>query len=364
MKVFLRWLLRGAVVLLVLAIVLASAGWLYLEIAGARLAEATRIESPPGIESLEIVTLGGVEQWIQLRGRDRNQPVLLFLHGGPGAAMMPLGRQFGRRLEEEFVVVHWDQRGAGKSCHDGVPKESLHLDQYLADTLELTNLLRERFATDKIILLGHSWGSVLGILTVARHPELFHAYVGMGQIVDMSRNEEVSLRFVLEQARAEDNQEALAELSALALPYANTAGLMTQRKWLGHYHGDFLQPGGFGKMVGAILRSPEYDLGDKLGFYDCVLDSVDEAWADLDDLDFIRDVSRLDLPVYFLAGRHDYNTPFELVEEFVSRLEAPHKELIWFEDSAHSPNLEEPERFQDVLIDRLGRIGDPVHPES
>lgn len=351
-----RWLVRGLIGIVVVGIVgiiLAEMAVGYASLAGRRIASSTRIDTPNGIESLEIVEIGGVDQTIYLRGHDRSKPVLLFLHGGPGAPEMPVARSFGLRLEAHFVVVHWDQRGAGNSCTSEIPDESLNLEQFLADTLELTNQLRSRFGVEKIYLVGHSWGSVLGVITVQRHPELFHAYIGMGQVVNMRRGEEISYRFVLDRAKAEGNEKALDELATVHPPYSSTRELMVQRGWLGHYHGDFFEGGGLMKFVSAILLSPEYTLGKKLSFYGCTMNSLDQAWDDLQGIDFIRDVPRLDLPVYFFVGRHDYNTPFELVEEFSNALEAPHNEIVWFENSAHMPNLEEPDLYQDMLIQKV-----------
>lgn len=337
----------------VVSILTATITIAYGYVSGWRICAATRIESANGIESLESARLGGVEQTIYLRGWDRDKPVLLFLHGGPGMPEMPLARDFGLRLEEHLVVVHWDQRGAGNSCTAAASDDSLNLEQYLADTLELTNLLRGRFGVEKIYLVGHSWGSVLGVLTAQRHPELFHAYVGIGQVVNMQRGEEISYRFVVERAEAENNEEALEELASVHPPYSSTQELMIQRSWLSHYHGDLLAGGGLAKIASAVLKSPEYGLGKKLSIYGCAMNSLDQAWGDLQKIDFLRDVPRLDLPVYFFVGRHDYNTPFELVEEFYEALEAPHKEIVWFENSAHAPNLEEPDRYQEILVRKV-----------
>jgi len=349
----LRWLRRGLISIGVLLLVLVAGALLYGSISEWRLATSTRIDTPNGIESLESVEIGGVEQTIYLRGHDRNNPVMLFVHGGPGVPETGVARTFGLRLEEHFVVVHWDQRGAGNSCSPDVPDESLRLEQYLSDTAELVNLLRSRFGVEKIYLVGHSWGSILGVLIAERHPELFHAYVGMGQVVNMKRGEDISYRFVLDRAQAEGNEKALEELASIHPPYANTQELLAQRAWLSHYHGDVYGGGGTSELVRGILFSPEYSIGKKLSFYGCAINSVDQAWSDVQKIDFIRDVPRLDLPVYFFAGRHDYNTPFELVEEFSRTLEAPHNEIVWFENSAHNPNLEEPDRYQEILIQKV-----------
>lgn len=353
MNVVLRWLSRSLAGIIVLAVVLVALAIVYGSVHQWRIATTTRIETPNGVESLESVTLGGVEQTIYLRGHDREKPVMLFIHGGPGAPEMPSARTFGLRLEEHFVVVHWDQRGAGNSCTSDIPDDSLHLEQYLADTLELVNLLRSRFDAEKIYLVGHSWGSILGILTAQRHPELFYAYIGIGQSVNIHRGEDISYRFVVDQAKAEGNEKALEELASVHPPYVNTQALMLQRAWLSHYHGDFFANGALAKFVWAILVSPEYTISKKLSFYGCAMNSLDQAWDDLLNVNFIRDIPRLDVPVYFFTGRHDYTTPFELVEEFHDSLEAPHNEIVWFEDSAHMPNLEEPEHYQDMLIQKV-----------
>jgi pimeloyl-ACP methyl ester carboxylesterase len=264
------------------------------------------IEGPSAVASLERVEVGGAQQWILVRGRDRTRPVLLFLHGGPGAARIALGSRL-RLLEEEFVVVHWDQRGAGKSC-PGVSHAELSLARMLEDTRELILLLRRRFATDRVILVGHSWGSVLGAITAARHPELVRAYVGVSQVV-----------------------------SPLEVPSARSDLLRT--------------------LLSALL-APEYTLLDTVRYAPCMLRSARALWPELSRVDLRTSFPRIDVPVYFIAGLHDRNTPVELVREYASRLRAPRVRLEVFERSGHEPTLDEPERFQRFLIQRLleGRL--------
>jgi pimeloyl-ACP methyl ester carboxylesterase len=314
------------------------------------------IEGERAIAELSTVMLGGIEQHLLIRGRDRSKPVLLYLHGGPGGAFIPFARLFSRRLEDHFVVVHWDQRGAGKSCASGAPAESFTNEQFLSDTSELIDWLRRRFAVEKLYLVGHSWGSELGIATAQRRPEVLHAYVGIGQVVNMPRNEEISYRFVVERAQAEGNQEALSELQGVAPPYRGMDDLGIQRRWLSHYHGDVYGGGGFLRFLLRAALSPEYTLLERARYVPCMMDSVDRLWPELVKFDAPVQVPRLEIPVFFFTGHHDYNTPFELVEEYAAALEAPHVEIVWFEESAHSPPLEEPERFADLLVERvLGR---------
>lgn len=316
-------------------------------------ARTPRIEGQDAVASLETIELGGVEQWVLIRGRDRTNPVLLYLHGGPGSAMMPFSRRFSGRLEQHFVVVHWDQRGAGKSCSSEVPNESLTLPQYLDDTHELVQRLRHRFHAEKIYLLGHSWGSVLGTLTVQRYPELFHAYIGLGQVVSNTRGEQVSYDFVVDSAKAEGNEHALAELRKIKPPYRDLRELMTQRRWLSYYRGDVFSGGGKWRFAPLVVLSPEYSLREKLSYMRCLSNALEHSPKENEDLDFAESAPHLEAPVYFFAGRHDYNAPSQLVEEYLAVLEAPRKEIVWFEHSAHEIPLEEPERFQDELIDRV-----------
>jgi pimeloyl-ACP methyl ester carboxylesterase len=309
-----------------------------------------------GIDSLEYVELGGVEQAIYVRGHDPSKPVMLFLHGGPGSPTTPFARRTGTELEKSFVVVHWDQRGAGNSCTSAVPNESLNLEQYLADTLELIQYLRTRFDEERIVLVGHSWGSILGVMTAQRHPQLLDAYVGMGQVVNLKRNEEVSYAYVVSRAKTEKNEEALEELGKIAPPYALREDLLAQRKWLSYYQGDVHSGNGMQIFAQAVIASPEYDLSAKLSFLSCVWNSIDQAWDEVESVDFLSTALSLEVPVFFFAGRHDYNTPFELVEEYFEALSAPHKEMVWFENSAHSPNVEEPDRYQELMFEKLSHV--------
>lgn len=330
--------------------------WLVMLAAQASCAGKTPpIAAPQAIASLEKVTLGGVEQWILVRGDDVHNPVLLFVHGGPGSPEMPLAHEFGPELEKRFVVVHWDQRGAGKSFHRGIPPDSMNVAQFISDAHELTGLLRSRFHADKIYLVGHSWGSLLGILTAHQYPEDYYAYVGIGQCVDMARNEAISYRFVLEEAQKRHKPLAVANLKRIGPPpYSGIGELMVQRRYLGKFGGAVYHKPEHGGMIEKGLKSPEYTPLDFLRYLGGEYFSISRMWDQVMTYDLIRQVPSLDVPVYFFEGRHDYNTPWELVQEYYDKLDAPRgKTLVWFEDSAHSPNLEEPERFAQMMVDRV-----------
>ena len=348
---------------LVFAVLIGGACLGYRAYEQSQLASATIIDSPDGIESLELVNLNGSKQWIYLRGHDQANPVLLFLHGGPGSPELPIARVFGLEIEKHFTVVHWDQRASGKSRRESSNDEDLTIQTYLGDTLALVNLLRDRFGQDKIYLLGHSWGTVLGTATVRDHPELFHAYIGMGQVVNMVENERLSLDFVIEKALEEKNEEALQALVSLNPPYDDDPSeLTTQRRWL-YYYGGGMRGSTFGELAAHFLFSPEYSLLDIMAMFDGMVSVSTQMWPELSSVDFLTQATKLDVPVYFFTGRYDYNTPFQLVEQYIELLEAPHKEIVWFEESSHFMNVTDPDHFQDMLINKVLAETRPEGPD-
>ena len=331
---------------LLAAVVLALTVWALVP------AGTAPIESERAIAALERVSLGGFEQTILLRGHDREKPVLLYLHGGPGFGQLPIAPGYSAELERHFVVVHWDQRGAGASC-EGADFADVTREQIIADTIELSAQLARRFGRPRIFLLGHSWGSVVGALAAQQRPDLFDAYIGLGQVVDGHRNEELSYQFVLDEARRRGDAEALTELEAIHPPYPTFEQLGVQRRWLNVYRGSLYATERAREALPAALFGREYTLATRLRFFGCFRRSIERLWDGLDGFDAIAQIPRLELPVYFLTGRHDWNTPFALVEEWAAQLRAPHVEIVWFDEAGHVPPLEVPEEFQRALIEKL-----------
>jgi len=332
---------------------LVVAGLLLRFIGEQRIAAQTRIRSPIGVESLERVTLGGIPQWILVRGWDRRNPILLFLHGGPGFSETAVARLFSTRLEHEFTVVHWDQRGAGKSYRFGEDRSAWTIQDYVDDTRALIELLLRRFDQEKLFLVGHSWGTVLGMRIARDHPELLHAFVGIGQVVNWREQEEISYRWVTQRAQATGSTRAQEELAAIRPPYEHPSEMLIERKWLAHFGGDFYDGRGMRRYVLSGALSPHYSLLDGLRFTRGIGAPLEMWLNEIRETNLFQTVPRVEVPVFFFAGKHDYNTAFEVVERYAEALEAPHKELVWFERSAHSPNLEEPDRFQEEMIGRV-----------
>ena len=325
--------------------------------ASKKIGAARKIVTPNGIEKLEKIRIGGIDQWVSIRGTDKRNPVLLFIHGGPGYVSIPMSWWFSRGWEDYFTVVQWDQRASGKTYLLNDPKiigPTLTLERMLADTEEMALWVREELGKKKIFVVGHSWGSYLGLELAKLHPNWIHAYIGVGQLTDGPESERRGYAFALNAARKAANPEAIHQLEGLA-PYVTPGqrtplkNIYTQRKWLGIYGGVMAYRNG---------SSPESDLGDLSPDY------TDEELAHIwDGNDFIEsyllpEVLSLDLtgirmlncPLIIFAGRHDYNVNSEVAESWFARMKAPSKQFVWFENSAHLPMTEEPGKFLMALV--------------
>jgi pimeloyl-ACP methyl ester carboxylesterase len=263
------------------------------------------------------------------------------------------------KLQKHFVMVYWDQRGAGYSYHDGIPVESMNIAQFLADTHDLVEILRTRFHTSKIYLVGHSWGSLLGVLTVAQHPELFYAYVGIGQVVDLQENEQASYQFATDAAAKTDNRRALQQLTAIGPPpYQSYKEVLVERKWVQRLGGGNRTPSAYSTSpLGSVASTGSFatiPFGDALDWLHGPYFSLKHLWKELQSVNLFRQAPILEVPVYFLAGRHDYYAPSLIVQRYYHELSAPKgKTLIWFEHSAHVPPAEEPDKFYEILVNTV-----------
>ena len=316
------------------------------------------------------VTLGGFEQWLVIRGIDRTNPVLLFIHGGPGSPETPLFLSFCEDLQDDFVVITWDQRGTGLSFSKDVPSETMTVEQFITDAHELVGYLKDRFGAEKIYIVGHSWGTVLGMYLIDRYPEDFYAYVGIGQVVNMHDNEHISYEYAYNKAVESGDKKAIRELEEIGSPVdglygddpSNLDGLMIQRKWLLKYGGGLYSKTSYLPYYLKYVLAPEYSILDAINVLRGTNRSLELMWYQLFGTDLLTDITQVEVPVYFFTGRYDYNTPFELVEEYYEILDAPQKELVWFEESAHSPHNEEPERFTRLMVEKVLRETYPRFP--
>jgi len=307
---------------------------------------------PNSIACLEKVRIGGVDQWIMARGTDKNNPVILFLHGGPGTAQIAFARKFQWLLEKHFVTVNWDQRGSGKSYSKNMSSESINMDQLTSDTLELIKLLKSKFNKDKIFLVGHSWGSVLGMLAAKYCPKSIYSYVSIGQVVDIKKTGKIIFKFTVNNAKQKSNKKALMELKNAELTVCESlpANIQTHIKWLEKFGGTFNKRNLKSIIKRIILTSPEYTLAEKLNYNEACSFCFNSMLKDLIEVDMIKLVPSVEVPVYFCTGLHDYNTPVSLIRQYYESISAPMKKLVWFSKSGHAPHFEEPEKFQKFII--------------
>jgi pimeloyl-ACP methyl ester carboxylesterase len=302
---------------------------------------------PGGIAELTTVELGGQDQAVMIRGRDTANPVILYLAGGPGGTDIGAMRA-DTTLEQDFVVATWDQRGAGKSYAALDPAETLTLPQMVADTLELTDYLRERFDEDKIYLVGNSWGTTLGVLAVQQSPERYHAFVGTGQMVSQRETDLWFYQKTLAWAEQTGNQALAATLRRNGPPpyerlFAYEASNSHEHDWNPYPELDM------SLEMPAILFVPEYSLMDRLNAFPGFLDTFAILYPQLQQIDFRDDVPALDIPIYIVLGKHETEGRAVLAREWFEILDAPSKELIIFEHSGHRPLFEEPAAFANLM---------------
>jgi proline iminopeptidase len=321
------------------------------------IAEARRIVRPGGIERLEAVEIGGIKQWMSIRGADVNNPILLYIHGGPGYVSMPMNWWFGRGWEEYFTVVHWDQRGAGKTYLLNDPSETdstLTLKRMQADVAEMISSLLRDLGQKKMFVLGHSWGSCLGLRIAQQYPHLLHAYIGVGQITNGPESERRGWASTINAARRDGNAEAVNVLQAIA-PYfapgqpAPLKDIYTQRRWLDYYGGVMAYRRGNSAESDLSKLSPDYSSEEITHVWDGNEPSEHALLATGLSTDLTA-IQQLECPLILFAGRHDTNVNSSVAAEWFANVHAPIKHFVWFEHSAHLPMTEEPGKFLTSLL--------------
>lgn len=315
---------------------------------------------PGSIASLEEVRLGGHDQTVLIRGASVDNPVVLWLNGGPGQSGLGFTRALFEGLAQDFVVVDWDQRGAGKSYPALDPTSTWTLDQAVADTVALTNELRDRFDEEKIYLAGVSWGTTLGVLAVQQHPELFHAYIGAGQMVSELETDRRLYRDVLAYAEQTGDSDLADQMRAYGEPpyddvWANAFVMQQYEELADDYtappayveRGDASGIGPFG-----VLAS-EYTFVDKVNVLRGLMDTFAVMYPQLQGIDFRRDVPRLDVPVYIVAGEYELAARRDLALEWFDLLQAPSKRRFTLDDSGHSVAFEQFGEFHRIMVETV-----------
>lgn len=287
------------------------------------------------IDEGKYVRLGGIDQWITIRGDNRRNPVILFLHGGPGDVTNPWGRPFFNAWLKRFTVVQWDQRGAGRTLGRNGPSiaATVTADRMVQDGIELTELLRRTLRQDKIILVGHSWGSVLGVLMAKARPDLFYAYVGTGQVAaDPGTNAAATYRDLLAEAERRQDVQAVEELQQVGPPpWHDGRGFGVQHKWaLRFEHADVF----LGAALGIALTAPGYSVQDINDWFDGQLLSGDRLGPHFATLDSGMG-GTFAIPVVVIQGAEDFTVSTRLARTFLNAIHAPKKAFVTIPDAGH-----------------------------
>ena len=329
------------------------------------------VTDPKGIEELKPIKIGGVDQWLHIRGRNRRNPVLLYLHGGPGSTNIGWMDAIQRPWEDFFTVVQWDQRQTGKSYYPADDeKNPLSLKQFIEDTEEVIQYLRDYLDQDKLFLLGHSWGSVLGMYIVKRHPNWLHAYIGVGQVVNWSENEQVLYKRLLNHAKEQEEDQLVEKLESIA-PYLDPNNpeqsfvdhTLYVRTELSRLTGETMMHHLFLDDTLIMLKSDQIlsphltlmDINNLLLGDDIALFRNPATIAtDFVNVNLPEQLgSSFEVPIFFFTGTHDWHTPKILSDAWFDQIKAPYKELIHFQESCHVIVNEEPGKVLMALVNKV-----------
>lgn len=293
----------------------------------------TLLSAQHPIDTTDVLSIGGIRQYISIKGKDRSLPLLLFLHGGPGGSVMHYAHKFTHRLQHHFVVIQWDQRHTGKTLALNPSPLPLTLAQFQRDTHQMITVLLAKFGREKLYLVGHSWGTALGFHIARNYPNLLFAYIPIGSMTDQLESERIALEMLKDDAVGHENFEAIAELDKVRIPFENGEQLFFHRKWL----------------LKQSRSRKDLSKAYVVDWARTWLHVFNEASRD----NLAKSTPSIGCPLYFFAGRRDYQTNSELAEQYYLSVTAPKKGFFWFERSGHSIPSSEPERLQSIIIETI-----------
>lgn len=294
------------------------------------------VKAVTGIDTTEIIEVGGIRQYVCIKGNDRTKPLLLFLHGGPGGSVMNTAERFTSKLQDNFVVVQWDQRETGKTLELNASPLPLTISLFHNDTYDIIKSLLRQFDDQKLYLVAHSWGTILGFFIADKYPELLYAYIPISPFLNQIKSENMAIEILKKDAVEKNNTNELRELSSLQFPFKNWEQLYISRKWLFAYSGNPIQDTDttavkeYVKVLGSRWQS---------------------VWDEMAQLNIEKNITTIKCPIYFCVGRKDYQTHYSISEHYFNQLTSPQKKLIWFEKSGHSIPDTEPDFLQTTIIE-------------
>lgn len=299
------------------------------------------------------IEINGIKQGMFLQGESTKNPVLLYLHGGPGSPEIAFTQKYPTGLEKLFTVCWWEQRGSGLSYNHRITPQEMTMEQMISDTMMVTEYLLKRFGKEKVYIMGHSWGSLLGVLVVQKHPEFFYAYIGIGQVAQQNRSEQLAYTYMLEQYSKTNNTKMLRKLrkfpindgGSINVKYLSVRSSGMNKLGVGIMH----NMTSMWDCVSIVLGYKGYTLKEKFKFAAGSMFSLNHLWDHVLQIDLIMQVPCLQIPVYIFQGRYDYQVSYVLAKEYAKSLQAPIKGFYTFEHSAHSPCFEEADKMCNIL---------------
>lgn len=319
-----------------------------------RNAKQYAISSPKGIDEPGYITLGGIGQWVKIRGEDRDNPVLLFLHGGPGDVTNPWSFILFAHWEKHFTVVQWDERGAGRTLRKNGPgiAATITIDRMVQDGIELAEYLRKHLRKEKIILVGHSFGSILGVKMARAKPELFYAYVGTGQVSDSPvKNYTVTYEALLKKAKALGDARAIEELTRLGPPPYNSGdGYRVQWKWANAFEGanEFIY-----STLGLALVAPDYSVQDMNDSGEGQMLSAERLVPQMQSIGPAELGVEFSIPIFVFQGEEDFTTSTALAQHYLESIKAPRKEFVAIPAGGHFAVFMRSYQFLQELVQRV-----------
>ena len=304
------------------------------------------------ISEKTFITINGVKQGMFIKSKNEKHPVLLILHGG-----MPeyfLSQKYPTGLEDYFTLVWWEQRGSGISYNSNITPASINLGNMVIDAIEVTNYLRDRFNKNKIYLMAHSGGSFIGIQTAVKAPELYYSYIGVSQMSDQLKSEQLAHAYMLKYYKLNDNKEMTEKLENAPVIKCTPNGYLKLRDEAMHSLGI----GTTHKMKSVVtgifipsLTCKDYTIREKYNMWVGKSHSgVSSLWNEMLSNNLMIQVPKLEIPVYFFGGVHDYTVSYTLAKEYFEKLQAPIKGFYTFKNSAHSPIFEETQKVKEIML--------------
>lgn len=298
----------------------------------------------------QYLEINGQKQFLSIHSSDDSLPILLYLHGGPGDAALPLITKYNQSLAEYFTVAVWEQRGAGKSYYSFHDDEKITISMFIEDIYLIVEYLLRKYKQRKLYLLGHSWGSVLGLKFSQLYPEMIHTYIGCGQVVNMKKSSRLAYEYVLKKCLEEGNAKKENRLKRIDYTYSSEnwlSDLLFVTRQVVKYKGSLYGHTNYNTFVRDFIFSREYTFRDLINRQKGSIQSIKRLWPELMTVNF-ESVKEIYVPVVFIQGRHDYHVSSSLAKEYFDTIVTP-KQFYWFENSCHFPQWSEAEKFTSVM---------------